>query len=102
MLAVLFATSYQSIHVFSHQHQQKHLSCNDSFSIKIEHQENNFTETNNCPVCDFKFAAFVSPQGYYFQIRISQNEIPYLTTKKELVISLPINALFLRGPPALV
>ncbi|HBK83095.1 MAG TPA: hypothetical protein DDZ41_05780, partial [Flavobacterium sp.] len=61
-----------------------------------------FLETNDCLVCDFKFASFVSPQIYYFQHISTQNEIPYQFITKEILISFSITTLFLRGPPALV
>ena len=60
MLAVLFAVSYQSIHTFSHDHHLAH-SCCDEVGQESNYKIN-FSETEECPICEFKFASFLAPE----------------------------------------
>ena len=73
MLAVLFAVSYQSIHTFSHDHHVKSECCDDSHHLTFKTSEKTFTESDDCPICDFKFAAFLSPEVFQFDFIPSKN-----------------------------
>ena len=66
MLAVLFTVCYQSIHAFSHEHHVKTECCDDSHHVTFKTSEKTFTEIENCPICDFKFTAFLSPEILHF------------------------------------
>jgi len=102
MLAVLFAVSYQSIHIFSHDHHLKTECCDDSHHLSFKISEKTFTESEDCPVCDFKFAAFLSSEVLHFDLIPSFYEIPYQFNSKETSITFEGNSFNLRGPPVLV
>jgi len=102
MLAVLFAVSYQSIHTFSHNHHLKSESCDDSHHLTFKTSEKTFTESDDCPVCDFKFAAFLSTEVLHFNLIPSFYEIPYQFISNESCVTFEGNSFYLRGPPALV
>jgi hypothetical protein len=96
MLAVLFAVSYQSLHAFSHQvnedfeyHQSK---SNKNLVYKISEKE-------DCPVCDFKFAAFLSPEVFTFKFTPFYQNVTYLFSIPENIIAFSGSLYSLRGPP---
>ena len=97
MLSVLFAVSYQSLHAFSH---HKHKEINSISSEKTFTQ--NLLEKEHCPVCDFKFASFLSPEVFTYSLFIPFYKIPYQFDKKEFFLIFEGSAHYLRGPPALV
>lgn len=99
MLAVLFAVSYQSIHIFSHEHHVKSECCDDSHHLTFKTSEKTLTESDDCPVCDFKFAAFLSPEVLHFDFIPSFYEIPYQFNSNESCITFEGNSFYLRGPP---
>jgi hypothetical protein len=84
MLAVLFAVSYQSIHTFSHEHHLKTECCDDSHHLTLKTSEKTVTESEDCPICDFKFVAFLSPEVLHFDFIPSFYEIPYQLRLKEI------------------
>lgn len=102
MLAVLFAVSYQSIHTFSHDHHLKTACCDDSYHPTFKTSEKTITESNDCPVCEFKFAVFLSPEVLHFNFIPSFYEIPYQFSNNESCITFEGNSCYLRGPPILV
>jgi hypothetical protein len=102
MLAVLFAACYQSVHAFSHEHTLKTACCDDSHHLSFKTSEKTVTESEDCPVCDFKFAAFVTPEILHFDIIPSFYEIPYQFNSTETCITFEGNSFYLRGPPFLV
>lgn len=102
MLAVLFATCYQSIHSFSHDHHTKSECCENSHHLTFKSSEKTFTKSDECPVCDFKFAAFLSTEILHFDFIPSLYETPYQFNSKETCITFEGNSFHLRGPPSLV
>lgn len=102
MLSVLFAVSYQSIHSFSHEQHLEHDYCKNNPTAEIKKLEKSFTETEDCPVCDFKFVAFVSAKLEPFTFFPPFYKIPYLFNSKEACLSFEGNTYYLRGPPAIV
>jgi hypothetical protein len=97
MLSVLFAVSYQSLHTFSHhKHEER-----KSISLEKEFIKN-FSEKENCPVCDFKFASFLSPEVFSFTFFPPHFEIPYQFSVKENFNSFCGSLFSQRGPPFLV
>lgn len=96
MLSVLFAVSYQSMHVFlHHSHDVKSVSSEKTFT-------KNFTEKEDCLTCDFKFASFLSPDVFTFTFFPPHFEIPYLFSKSENFNSFGGSLFSSRGPPFLV
>lgn len=102
ILAVLFAACYQSVHAFSHEHHLKTECCDDTHHLTFKSSEKTVTESEDCPVCDFKFAAFLSPEVFHFDFIPSFYEIPYQFNSNESFITADGNSFYLRGPPALV
>ena len=102
MLAVLFTVCYQSIHTFSHDHHLKSECCDDSHHLTFKKSETKFTESEDCPICDFKFAAFLSPDVVHFDFIPSFYEIPYQFNSNESCITFEGNSYYLRGPPAFI
>lgn len=102
ILAVLFTASYQSIHTFSHKHHLKTECCDDSHHLTLKTSEKTFSQSDDCPVCDFKFAAFLSPEVLHFDFISSFYEIPYQFNSKETYITFEGNSFYLRGPPTFV
>ncbi len=102
MLAVLFTVSYQSVHTFSHKHHQKAECCDDSHHFSFKTSEKTFSENEDCPICDFEFVAFLSPEVLHFSFFPSFFEIPYQFNSNESCITFEGNSFYLRGPPFLV
>jgi hypothetical protein len=101
MLAVLFAVCYQSVHAFSHsikqdaEHYHSHSKSNKNLIYKISEKE-------DCPVCDFKFVAFISSETLQIEFLSSFIKIPYQFNSNETLITFKGNSFYLRGPPILV
>ena len=97
MLAVIFAVSYQSLHTFSHHHEidlenyktEKKTSC---FS-------KNFSEKENCPICDFKFTSFLKSEIFSFNFYFPFKESPYSFSIKEASTFFCGSLFSHRGPP---
>ena len=87
MLAVLFAVCYQSVHAFSHEHHLKTECCDDTHHLTFKSSEKTVTESEDCPVCDFKFAAFLSPEVFHFEFIPSFYDIPYQFNSTETCIA---------------
>jgi hypothetical protein len=102
ILAVLFAVCYQSVHALSHEHQLKTECCDDTHHLPFKSSEKTVTESEDCPVCDFKFAAFLSAEVFHFDFIPSFYEIPYQFNSNESCITADGNSFYLRGPPVLV
>lgn len=102
MLAVLFTAGYQSFHAFSHKHQQKSVFCEDSHHGNFKTYDKTFSESEDCPICDFKFVAFLSPEVLQFDFFTPFNKIPYQFKSNETCITFEGNSFYLRGPPVLV
>lgn len=103
MLAVLFATCYQSIHVFSHEihNETSHHCCDDEILLTKNIHKTSFSEKEDCPVCDFKFAGFLSPEIYVFGPQFPFFEIPYSFNYETQIVDFKFSTNCLRGPPCL-
>lgn len=101
MLTVLFAVCYQSLHAFSHsikqesEHYHTHSESSKNLVYKISEKE-------GCPVCDFKFVAFLSPSTFHFTFNPPFHTIPYQFKNNEISAEFKGNASYLRGPPFLI
>lgn len=99
ILAVLFAVSYQSLHSFSHSlvndlgHQ--HSKSDKKLVYKISEKE-------DCAVCDFTFASFLSPEVFTFPFIPFYQNVTYLFSIPENVLAFSGSLYALRGPPVLV
>ncbi len=101
MLTVLFAVCYQSVHTFSHsikedsEHYHSHSKSSKNLVYKISEKE-------DCPICDFKFAAFLSPSYLHFTFNPPFYKIPYNFKSNEICPKFKGNSTYLRGPPYLI
>jgi hypothetical protein len=99
MLAVLFAVCYQSLHAFSHQlnedSEHNHSKSEKNLAEKV-------SEKQDCPICDFKFVAFISSETLQIEFLSSFIKIPYQFNSNETLITFKGNSFHLRGPPILV
>ncbi len=102
ILAVLFAVCYQSVHAFSHEHHLVSISSDDPHHYTCKISENTVSESEDCPICDFKFAAFLSPEVLHFAFIPSFYDIPYQFNSSESFITFEGNSFYLRGPPAFI
>ncbi len=100
MLSVIFTVGYQSIHAFSHEHHHtveciaKQQSTTDkSTTFKT------FTEKENCPICDFKWKAFLSPERFQYTLFVPSELIPYLDIISKNGKNTEVSLFYLRGPP---
>ncbi|VXB42832.1 conserved hypothetical protein [Flavobacterium sp. 9AF] len=100
MFSVILAVSYQSLHILHH-HSNPIIEKTDSalnkkkFKIKI-------TEKEECHICDFKFASFLSPKTFTYSFYVPFKESPYSFSVKE-ALSFFCGSLFsLRGPPSFI
>jgi len=100
LLVVLFATGFQSIHVFSHEHHEV-ASCCESHHDGIATHENQITlaEHDDCPICDFKFVAFVMPNHASFSLFVPFSEVPFSEAVYQNCETRKLANPLLRGPP---
>jgi hypothetical protein len=99
MFAVLFAVCYQSVHTFSHKHHLKTTCSDDSHHVLEKTAEKTFTESDDCPICEFKFVAFLAPEVLHFECIASFYKIPYQFNSNASCITFDGNSFYLRGPP---
>ena len=103
MLAVLFAVSYQSIHTFSHNHHLKTEHCDHSHGLSFKSVEKTFSQNDDCPICDFKFVAFLAPEVFHFHFKPSFYEIPYAFNRtNSCITTYSGTSVYLRGPPTFI
>ncbi|MFT7352987.1 MAG: hypothetical protein ACI9XR_002778 [Flavobacterium sp.] len=99
MLAVVFAICYQSLHAFSHSinsdSEYYHSKSNKNLVYKISEKE-------ECSVCDFTFASFLSPEIFTFQFIPFYQNVRYLFSIPENVIAFSGSLYSLRGPPSFI
>ncbi|WP_252775344.1 hypothetical protein [Flavobacterium sp. NRK F10] len=98
MLSVLFAVSYQSLHAFSH-HNEVVSHCSEHSDSTHTKFKKVISEKENCPVCDFKFTSFLSPEIFTYTVFSTFKISPYSFSIKEAT-SFFCGSLFThRGPP---
>lgn len=101
MLSVVLAVSYQSLHTFCHHSTHEHYLENSNLNDKDEKVSLGI-EKEQCSVCDFKFASFLSPKIFTYSFYFPFKESPYSFSVKE-ALSFFCGSLFsLRGPPFIV
>lgn len=99
MLIVLFAVSYQSIHAFEHHIYDEDSHSHDQKTSNTKTFTKEFYESDDCPVCEFKFATFLKTEIFSFKFYTPFKESPYSFSIKE-ASSFFCGSLFsLRAPP---
>ena len=97
-LAILFAICYQSLHIFTDEAHQHH------FHDEIAHKNTSkteFTQDNHedCPVCDFKFAAFLAEDVFVVHLFSPQPKFHFSNTYESIVKEKEFLCFSHRGPP---
>ena len=100
MLSVIFAVSYQSLHAFTH-HLHKETTSSFPKKKKIAFTKT-ISEKENCPVCDYKFASFLSPNLLTYSFFFPFKESPYSFSIKEATSFFCGSLFSLRGPPTFI
>lgn len=103
LIAVVFATGYQSIHTFSHEHHKESLCCDAQHEVQKKTTNQPFiTENENCPVCDFDFVVFIPAEFFSFSpfLPTAEFSVCFVPTQKEFSNETVI--IYLRGPPFFV
>ena len=97
MLAVVFAIWYQSLHAFSHHinegFEHNHSKSNKNLVYKISEKE-------DCSICDFTFANFLSPEVFSFDFITFHQNVRCLFSIPENIIAFSGSLYSLRGPPS--
>jgi hypothetical protein len=101
MLSVIFTVSYQSLHAFSHHHSEVSV-CHSNPDTHKKSFKHKVSEKEDCPICDFKFTSFISPEIFTYSFFCPALAIPYSFNSKE-ASSFFVGSLFAhRGPPVSV
>lgn len=99
MLAVLFAVCYQSLHAFSHSLENDLEHKHSKSDKNLVHE---ISEIEDCPVCDFKFVAFLSPEIFIFEFNHLYKKVTYLFSIPEKINAFNGSLYSLRGPPCFI
>jgi hypothetical protein len=104
MLLVISATSYQSLHVFTHPHQNttapKFFAGLHQYEINHDNHFHANETSDDCEICTFNFHFFVAPQAFFFPATQSLLTIPYQYNAQATPISFSGSLFSHRGPPS--
>ncbi|MCO6174549.1 hypothetical protein NHF50_05785 [Flavobacterium sp. NRK F10] len=98
MLSVIFAVSYQSLHAFSHHHSEISDCCQNNKEQKKSFKQT-ISEKEDCIICDFKFASFLSPEIFTYTFFSPFKISPYSFSIKEATCFFCGSLFAHRGPP---
>lgn len=96
-VAILFAIAYQSLHIFldeTHHHFNKEIALKNT--SKTEFSADNHQD---CPVCDFEFAAFLAKDVYVLNLFSPQHKFHFSNTYESIVKEKEFLYFSHRGPP---
>lgn len=95
-LAILFAICYQSLHIFTG---GAHHFCDEvtqEYTFKTHFSKGNH---NDCPVCDFEFAAFLAEDVFTFDFKNPNHTFHYSSIYESFVKENEFLYFSYRGPP---
>lgn len=95
-LAILFAICYQSLHIFTDEAHHFHDEVSQEKSAKTHFSQDNHED---CPVCDFEFAAFLSSEIFTFDFIKPQHKFHFSNTYESIVKEKEFLYFSHRGPP---
>jgi hypothetical protein len=95
-LAILFAICYQSLHIFTDEAHHSHNVVIHKNTSKTEFLQDNHED---CPVCDFEFAAFLSTEIFTFDFINPQHKFHFSNTYESIVKEKEFLYFSHRGPP---
>lgn len=96
-LAILFAICYQSLHIFidqehHHFHDQEISKHSSQTQVTVDNHE-------DCPVCDFEFAAFLTEDIYVLNLFTPQPKFHFSNAYESVVKEKEFLYFSHRGPP---
>ncbi|OGS71154.1 MAG: hypothetical protein A3G95_09055 [Flavobacteria bacterium RIFCSPLOWO2_12_FULL_31_7] len=94
-VAILFAICYQSLHIFTDEAHHSHEVTYKSTS-KTEFSQDNH---NDCPVCDFEFAAFLAEDVFVVHLFSPQPKFHFSNAYESIVKEKEFLYFSHRGPP---
>lgn len=102
-LAILFAICYQSLHIFIDQeHHHLHFHQEDiqkKYRINESKTQVSVDNHEDCPVCDFEFAAFLTEDIYVLDLVVPQPKFHFSNAYESIVKEKEFLFYSHRGPP---
>lgn len=95
-LAILFAICYQSLHIFTDEAHHFHDEVTQEHTSKTHLSSDNHED---CPVCDFEFAAFLSTEIFTFDFINPQHKFHFSNAYESIVKEKEFLYFSHRGPP---
>ena len=95
-LAILFVICYQSFHIFTDEAHHFHNDVIQENTFKMHLSPDNHED---CPVCEFQFAAFLSSDVYVLNLVEPQHKFHFSNTYESIVKEKEFLYFSHRGPP---
>jgi hypothetical protein len=95
-LALLFAICYQSLHIFTDEAHHLNDEVTQENTSKTQFSKGNH---NDCPVCDFEFAAFLAEAGFTYDFINPNHTFHYSSVYESFVKENEFLYFSYRGPP---
>jgi hypothetical protein len=95
-LAILFAICYQSLHIFSDETHHYHDEVTQEDISKTYFSVDNH---NDCPICDFEFAAFLAEDVFVVHLFSPQHKFHFSNSYESIVKEKEFLCFSHRGPP---
>ena len=98
-LLLLFVVCYQSLHIFL-DNSNHHIHCLSSTKIEKSEYKKVVKEKDECPVCEFEFAAFLSSEVFTFNFVNPPYKFHFIDSYQSIVKEKEFVYFSHRGPPA--
>jgi hypothetical protein len=95
-IAILFAICYQSLHIFTDETHHFHDEVTQEHTSQTKFSQDNHED---CPICDFEFAAFLSSEIFTFDFINPQHKFHFSNTYESIVKEKEFLCFSHRGPP---
>jgi hypothetical protein len=95
-IAILFAICYQSLHIFTDEAHHSHDEVTQENTSKTQFSQDN---QEDCPVCDFEFAAFLAEDVFVVHLFSPQHKFHFSNTYESIVKGKEFLCFSHRGPP---
>lgn len=95
-VAILFAICYQSLHIFTDEAHHFHDEVTQEHTSKKHLSTDNH---NDCPVCDFEFAAFLAEDVFVVHLFSPQPKFHFSNAYESIVKEKEFLYFSHRGPP---
>ena len=98
LIVMVFAICYQSLHIFIDETHYHH-EAEHSNHVKTIAYKKLYTEKEECPVCEFEFAAFLSSEIFTFKFINLQSKFHFIDNYISIVKEKEFLFYSHRGPP---